>query len=145
MKNRKQYFNIKNTHTLDFLFDNNIVHIVYDNSSRIWFYASEVSKILGYSSAHDMIRKLPKEEVRKVKVNNDIRTTLSISKNRGGPQYLSLVSFEGLYRIILRATIPYVIKFQNWILYYVLPTIHDNIQGLKHITHIVSTYSSDSV
>lgn len=106
----------RNNNVFNFLFDNNNVHVIRDDDGRKWFYANEIAKILGYSSAHDMIRKLPKEEVCKVKINDLVNFTgsktndnayqaLLFPKGRGGPQYLSLISLEGLFKIIMRASV----------------------------------------
>lgn len=82
-----------------------------------WFVAVDVCDAIGIKNSRDAITKLkPIEKM-------TVALTDSHSGKRGGAQYVTLVNEFGLYRLIMRSKKKAAEKFQDWILYEVLPSI----------------------
>jgi len=80
---------------------------------EIWFVASDVAKILGYSNLSDAISRHCKP---KGIVKHDIPTT-------GGNQSVTLINEPNVYRLIIKSSLPSSEKFEQWVFEEVIPSI----------------------
>lgn len=80
---------------------------------EIWFVASDVAKILGYSNVSDAIARHCKK---KGVVKHDTLTS-------GGNQKTILINEPNLYRLIIKSKLPSAEKFEAWIFEEVIPSI----------------------
>ncbi|WP_062732620.1 BRO-N domain-containing protein [Sphingobium abikonense] len=83
---------------------------------EIWFVAGDVSKILGYRDAANMLRNLDKEEQR----------THSVSRLEGGrlvERPLTIISESGVYHAILKSRRPEAVAFRKWVTGTLLPKL----------------------
>jgi len=77
-----------------------------------WFIAKDVASHIGYRQAGDAVRILFPDE----KGTHQVRTP-------GGPQFMSIISESGLYKLIMRSDKPQARECQDWVTRVVLPTI----------------------
>ena len=90
----------------------NDVRTVEDNG-EIWFWATDVARVLGYSNAHDAILKHCKSKgvaIREVLVS-------------GQKQYAKFINEGNVYRLISRSRLPSAEKFESWLFDEVVPAI----------------------
>lgn len=81
-----------------------------------WFVAKDVSDILGYRDAPDMVRYLDDDEKNTITLNEGIR---------GNPNH-TVISESGLYSAIFRSQRPEAKAFKKWVTSEVLPSIRKN-------------------
>lgn len=77
-----------------------------------WFIAKDVASHIGYRQAGDAVRILFPDE----KGTHQVRTP-------GGPQFMSIISESGLYKMIMRSDKKEAREFQDWVTRVVLPAI----------------------
>lgn len=94
-----------------FSFIGNDVRTVRDHD-EVWFVATDVSRILGYSEASAMTRTLDDDE-------KGLRNVQTL----GGEQTLAAINEAGLYSAILRSRMPRAKEFKRWVTHVVLPEI----------------------
>ena len=82
-----------------------------------WFVAKDVCKILGTRTDH----------VRQIAGNKRVATInphLVGDNGRGHGKNILIVNESGLYSLVIKSEKPDAVKFQNWIVEEVLPSIH---------------------
>jgi prophage antirepressor-like protein len=80
-----------------------------------WFVAKEVSEILGYRDATNMVRNLDEDE----KDTHNLSTL-------GGEQAVLIINESGLYSAILRSRRKEAKEFKRWVTSTVLPSIRQH-------------------
>lgn len=101
---------------LKYTFDNVYqVRILYNNShSNIWFYGPDIANILGYGLSSYMYLTLEDYEKRSIYPTNTPQDNRSIV----------LVSLTGVFKLIHASKRTRSFKFQDWILYNLLPMLY---------------------
>lgn len=94
-----------------FDFNGNSIRVVMIDGEP-WFVAADVAKILGYRNGPDAMRMLRDRE----KGTHPVRTP-------GGVQDSTIISEQGLYRLVMRSERGEAEAFQDWVTGEVLPTI----------------------
>lgn len=94
-----------------FSFDSQAVRVCMIDGEP-WWVASDVASILGYRDGYSAARMLPEDE----------KGTHSVS-TLGGPQFVTIVSESGLYRLIMRSERGEAEAFRRWVFGEVLPSI----------------------
>jgi prophage antirepressor-like protein len=97
-----------------------------DIDGEIWFVASDVAKVLGYSNPRDAIARHCK--TRGV-VKHDVPTS-------SGVQSMTLINEPNLYRLIVKSALPSAEKFETWIFEEVIPSIR------KHGSYGIDRYAT---
>jgi hypothetical protein len=80
---------------------------------EIWFVATDVARVLGYSNPRDAIGRHCKE---RGVVKHDIF-------GANGKQVMTLINEPNLYRLIVKSQLPSAEKFESWIFEEVIPAI----------------------
>lgn len=80
---------------------------------EVWFIATDVTKVLGYSNGRDAISRHCRE---KGVAKHDIPT-------KSGIQAITLINEPNVYRLISRSQLPAAEKFEAWIFEEVIPAI----------------------
>lgn len=83
-----------------------------DEHGAPWFAATDVARVLGYSSTSAMPRSVDEDE-------KGVQTL----HTPGGEQDMTVLTEAGLYGAILRSTIPTARAFKRWVTHEVLPSI----------------------
>ena len=96
----------------NFIFNNDQIHIEFDQNGVAWFYGPEIAKVLEYDRARNMYRMLNENEKGAHKVS-----TL------GGMQNIVIINEPGVYRCIFNSRSPRAVEFQNKVFYDILPSI----------------------
>lgn len=96
-----------------FNFEDFDVRIV-DKDGNPWFVANDVGNVLGLSrsAVRDFVSKL----------KDEYKSVVSIDTNRG-PRNYSIISEQGLYKMLMQSRKPNAEKFQDWIAEDVVPKI----------------------
>lgn len=94
-----------------------------------WFVAKDVSDVLGFRMASDMVRSLDEDE----KGTHTIQTP-------GGNQTLTVISESGLYSSILKSRKPEARQFKRWITHEVLPAIRKTGGYVANDDLFIETY-----
>lgn len=89
-----------------------------EQDGGIWFVAKDVCDILGLNNARKAVSALDDDE--KMTVTN----SYSHSGQRGGAQFLNLVSEPGVYKLIFKSRKTEAKDFTRWVTHEVLPQIH---------------------
>jgi len=76
------------------------------------FVASDICNVLGLKNSSETIKRIPDRDKSKLKIYNGRRM-----------QSMNVLTESGLYRLIMRSVKPIAIKFQDWILYDIIPSI----------------------
>ena len=92
----------------------------FNDGDELWFVAADVAKVLDIKNVRQNIAEFPDDE--KMTVSN----TYGHSGQRGGAQFLTLVSEPGFYRLIFISRKPEAEKFKRWVFHDVLPSIRRN-------------------
>lgn len=103
--------------------------LIIDNN--IWFIASEVAELLGYSN--------PQKAVRNHVDVEDRNTRTICSGIRGNPNKV-IINESGLYSLILSSKLPTAKKFKHWITSEVLPTIRKSGGYINNDELFINTY-----
>ena len=82
-----------------------------------WFVAKDVCEVLGIGNPSDVVRGLDEDE--KMTLDN----IEGHSGQRGGAQFLNVVSESGLYALIFKSRKPEAKTFRKWVTSEVLPTL----------------------
>lgn len=88
------------------------VRTFLDENNVLWFVASDLAKILGFSSGSSFARAIPKEE----------RSTWTV-ETHGGRQKCVIVSDSGLFAFATRTRKPFGRQLQRWITHEAMPTM----------------------
>lgn len=89
----------------------------FNDNGNLMFAGVDVATALGYKHPRDAVAKLiPEDEKHAYAVS--IRM-----KNRTGPIKLAFITEPALYRLIFSSTLPNAVKFQDWVLHDVLPSL----------------------
>lgn len=91
--------------------DNNKLNAIIING-QLWFFAKNVSSILGFKKTNDATRLLDDDEKGAYKV-----------RTLGGKQSVSLINESGLYNLIFRSNKPEAKSFRKWVTSEVLPAL----------------------
>ncbi|MFJ8016209.1 Bro-N domain-containing protein [Streptomyces sp. NPDC096339] len=78
-----------------------------------WFVGSDVTAILGYANGRDALSSIP----------DRMRNTVAIADGKRGNPNRVIVSTPGVYRLVMRSTLPAAERFQDWLAEDVLPAI----------------------
>lgn len=95
-----------------FNFHGNEVRVIADDADKPLWIASDVSRILGFSSPAAMTRSI-----------RDKHKGLQTIHTPGGKQSVTVLKEAGLYAAVLKSRRPEAIEFQEWVLEEVLPSI----------------------
>lgn len=109
-----------------FNFHGNEVRVIADDSDNPLWIASDVSRILGFSSPAAMTRSIRGKH-----------KGLQTIHTPGGKQSVTVLKEAGLYAAVLKSRRPEAIEFQEWVLEEVLPSIR------KHGGYLISRKGSD--
>jgi anti-repressor protein len=77
-----------------------------------WFIAADVTAILGYTNGRMAVGALPERMKGVTKADTP-----------GGQQQMTVINESGVYRLVMRSTLPAAEMFQDWIAEEVLPSI----------------------
>lgn len=86
----------------------------FEENGEIWFWATDVARVLGYSNTHDAILKHCKSKgvaIREVLISNTQK------------QYVKFINEGNVYRLISRSRLKSAEKFENWLFDEVVPSI----------------------
>lgn len=99
---------------MPFMFGENVVRVITDESGEPWFVAKDVAKALGYRwNGVSRIAHVPEEW----------RRVTSVVTLRGDAQNMQLLSEHGLYFFVARSDKPAALPFQKWLAGEVLPAL----------------------
>lgn len=96
---------------------------VVDVGGEPWFIAGDVSRVLGYRDAFNMVRRLDMED----------KGTQSVS-TPGGAQEMAIISEPGLYAAILGSQVDGAREFKRWVTHTVIPEIRRTGSYVKPLT-----------
>jgi len=102
----------------NFIFNNDQIHIEFDQNNMTWFYGPEIAKVLEYDSPHHMYRIVLDNERREFNTRHNSAGIPS----RGNPNII-IINEPGLYRCIFNSRSPRAVEFQNKVFYDILPSI----------------------
>jgi anti-repressor protein len=85
--------------------------VIIDND--IWFVASDVTRILGYTNGRKAVEDHCMKGVTK-------KYTLL---TKGGNQELTIINESGIYQLVMASKMPSAVKFKEWVTSKVLPSI----------------------
>lgn len=85
-----------------------------------WFVAKDISGILGYRDAANLVRRLDEDE-------KDTQKTSTPS----GKQEMTIINESGLYNAVLGSTKPNAREFRKWVTGEVLPSACHSLKILK--------------
>jgi prophage antirepressor-like protein len=105
------------------------IQVLVENG-EVYFPATEVASILGYSNPHKAVRDHCKEK------GVTIRSVLT----SGGEQQKKFISEGNLYRLITRSKLPEAEKFESWVFDEVLPTIRKTGGYVSNDDLFIQTY-----
>lgn len=98
-----------------FDFNDNPVRVLVDHYGRPWWVAKDVCDVLGLSNSRKALSALDEDE----------KSTVTISDGTSGNPYQSIVNEPGLYSLILRSRKPQAKAFKRWITHEVIPAIRE--------------------
>ncbi|RPE34975.1 BRO family protein [Kitasatospora cineracea] len=78
-----------------------------------WFVAADVTAVLGYSNGRMAVANLPER----------MKSSVTIADGTPGNPNRSVISESGVYRLVMRSTMPEAERFQDWIAEDVIPSI----------------------
>ena len=90
------------------------IEIYTDEDNKVWFPATEIAKILGYSNARDAIQK---------HCRNSGKLPMSRFTTEGNKYTKTYIDEGNLYRLIIKSRMPGAEEFESWIFDEVLPTL----------------------
>lgn len=94
-----------------FQFHTHQLNVIVDDIGEPWFIAKHVAKILEYSDAEALTRKLDDDEIQNRQIVGF------------GPRGVNLINESGLYSAILTSKKPAAKAFKRWVTHDVLPAI----------------------
>lgn len=107
----------------NFNFNQYEIRVVSDDDGKLWFIASDITKVLGYSNGRDAISNHCKPDG---VAKRDIGVQTGLKKN-GQPSIqqmeLSVIDEPNLYRLIIKSPKPEAEPFERWVMEEVLPSI----------------------
>ncbi|GAA3384441.1 BRO-N domain-containing protein [Streptomyces racemochromogenes] len=78
-----------------------------------WFVGADVTAILGYANGRDALSSIP----------DRMRNTVALADGKRGNPNRVIVSEPGVYRLVMRSSLPAAERFQDWLAEDVLPQI----------------------
>jgi prophage antirepressor-like protein len=96
---------------MPFDFNGNLIQVIMFDDEP-WFVATNVAKVLGYRNAPDATRMLRAKEPR----THSVRTNAGLRES-------TIISEQGLYRLVMRSERQEAEAFQDWVTGEVLPSI----------------------
>ena len=105
---------------------------VFEEDSQIWFVASDIARVLEYSSTQKVTEKVDEE---------DYRTSLTLTK--GGKQEMIVINESGLYQTVMSITkknkerYTKAREFKKWVCGTVIPTLRKDgmyLDGEENVT-----------
>jgi anti-repressor protein len=78
-----------------------------------WFVAKDTTDILGYSNGRMAVSALPER----------MRNTVTLADGTAGNPNRAIVSEPGVYRLVMRSTLPEAERFQDWLAEEVIPAL----------------------
>lgn len=99
-----------------FNYDTSEIRTVY-RDGEIWFVAKDVCDILELTNPTEAIKSLDDDEKMTLRISD------GHSGQRGGAQFLNIISEPGLYKLIFRSNKPEAKAFSRWVTHEVLPSI----------------------
>jgi prophage antirepressor-like protein len=93
-----------------FTFHDHDVRVMIEDQP--WFFAADVSKVLGYRRVDYAVRILDEDE-----------KSIRLIQTDGGAQKYSVITEPGLYRLLMRSDRPEAKPFQKWVVSEVLPAL----------------------
>jgi len=111
------------------------IRFVEKESGEWWAVAVDIAKALSYPKVDSMIRKLRPNQ----KGTQNLRTL-------GGEQELSIISEQGLYKIIMRSSKPEAEAFEEW-LYSVIKTLREasGLEGFQVFRMLDKEHQKDAM
>lgn len=88
------------------------VRMFEDRHKTLWVVATDICRVLGLDDVASAIRGLRERE----KGTKRIPTP-------GGTQMMSIISEQGMYRLLMRSYKPEAVRFQDWIVEEVIPAV----------------------
>lgn len=117
-----------------FSYKNQQIRTVNYNGS-VWFVAKDVCDVLGIKNVTDALKSLDDDE----KMTLD--KSESHSGQRGGAQFLNIISESGVYGLALRSNKPEAKNFARWVRKEVLPQIREH--GMYLTGRALELYKND--
>ena len=107
------------------IFNDTAIRMVLDDQKNAWFVADDICKILGYAKDTATVIK---KHCNKVYDSKDLDGTNELAKKitvdtKGGKQAMIAINEPDLYRLIMRSRMPDAVRFEQWVVEDVLPTI----------------------
>ena len=99
-----------------FNYGENAVRTV-ERDGEVWFVAKDICDILELTNPTEAIKSLDDDEKMTLRISD------GHSGQRGGAQFLNIISESGLYRLTFRSNKPEAKKFTKWVTSEVLPSI----------------------
>ncbi|MGG3823191.1 BRO family protein [Geobacillus thermodenitrificans] len=99
-------------------------------NGEIYFPATDVAIILGYTNPHKAIKDHCKEK----------GVTIRSAPTSGGKQQKKFINEGNLYRLIVRSKLPEAEKFESWVFDEVLPTIRKTGGYVSNDEMFINTY-----
>lgn len=99
-------------------------------NGEIYFPATDVAIILGYTNPHKAIKDHCKEK----------GVTIRSAPTAGGEQQKKFITEGNLYRLIARSKLPEAEKFESWVFDEVLPTIRKTGGYVSNDEMFINTY-----
>jgi len=99
-------------------------------NGEIYFPATDVAIILGYTNPHKAIKDHCKEK----------GVTIRSALTSGGKQQKKFINEGNLYRLIVRSKLPEAEKFESWVFDEVLPTIRKTGGYVSNDEMFINTY-----
>lgn len=100
------------------LFENNKIRIIIDDDNDFWFNAKDTGKALGYAFPKTAINQMVDDRAKKYLEDINVKMPF-------GSQPKSVyLSEPGLYYLVFRSNKPSAIKFTEWVMYDLLPSIN---------------------
>ena len=91
---------------------NRVRTILDERTGEPWWVAKDVCDVLGLTNSRQTLSKLLPDEKGVVRIDTP-----------GGPQNMSIINKDGLYRLIFRSDKPIAEDFRTWIIKTVLPAV----------------------
>jgi prophage antirepressor-like protein len=97
---------------VEYVFEDITVRTTVDNNGEIWFIATDIARVLGYSKVSNMVRM----------VDEDERGAHIVSTSSGN-KTVTILNESGVNHVILNSKRSEAIRFRKWLTKEVIPTI----------------------
>ncbi len=109
---------VEDNQALQLAFEGHPVRAIKDAEGKAWFIGADVCAILGYSDAHDAVKKHCKSPKL---LRTGESPVLGIN-----PRGMTIINRADVYRLIMRSQHPAAERFEAWVVEEVLPAIQDH-------------------